>query len=124
MKGTVNRRHEAIVSVRVRVAGTAEMQLDAIIDTGFSGSLTLPPPLVASLELPRVSGGGGVLADGSVRQFEIHSGEMEWHGVWRPVLVSAVGAEPLIGMGLLVGSELRMEVTSGGPVVIEPIRPV
>jgi hypothetical protein len=37
------------------------------------------------------------------------------------VLVSAVGDEPLLGMRLLVGHKLRIEVLSGGMVDITPL---
>jgi hypothetical protein len=44
-----------------------------------------------------------------------------WDGGWRPVLVSAVGAEALLGMRLLVGHELRIAVVPGGAVEISPL---
>ena len=37
-----------------------------------------------------------MLADGSVRQFEIFAAEVAWGGTWRAVLVSAVGNESLL----------------------------
>jgi predicted aspartyl protease len=66
----------------------------------------------------RQSSGGAVLADGSVRQFEIYAADVEWDGAWRPVLVSAVGDEALVGMRLLAGHELRIEFVPGGAVAI------
>jgi hypothetical protein len=46
---------------------------------------------------------------------------VEWNGGWRPVLVSAVGDEPLVGMRLLAGHELRIAVVPGGVVEITPL---
>jgi predicted aspartyl protease len=66
--GTVNVRREAIV--RVRGPGGAEQDVDAVVDSGFTASLTLPATVVATLGLPRQSGGGAVPDDGSVRQFD------------------------------------------------------
>lgn len=42
-----------------------------------------------------------MLADGSVRHFDVYAAEVEWDGAWRPVLVSALGDEVLLGMRLL-----------------------
>lgn len=44
--------------------------------------------------------GRAVLADGSVRQFDSDAAEVEWNRGWRPVLVSAVGDEVLVGIRL------------------------
>ncbi len=119
--GVVNTRHEAVVQLRVRGPSGLELDVDTLIDSGFTASLTLPAATVATLGLARQSGGGAVLADGSVRQFDIYAAEVEWNGVWRPVLVSAVGVEALVGMRLLAGHELRIEVVPGGVVEITPL---
>ena len=121
IRGVVNARCEAIVRLRVRRPSGAELDVDAVVDSGFTASLTLPAAAVAALGLVRQSGGGAVLADGSVRQFDIYAAEVEWDGGWRPVLVSAVGDEVLVGMRLLAGYELRVAVVPGGAVEIKPL---
>jgi clan AA aspartic protease len=119
--GRVNLRREAIVPLRVRRPGGTELDVDAVVDSGFTASLTLPAPIVAALGLVRQSGGGAVLADGSVRQFDIYAAEVAWGGGWRPVLVSGVGDEVLLGMRLLAGHQLRIAVVPGGVVEISPL---
>ena len=119
--GVVNARVEAIVSLRVRGPGGSELDVDAVVDSGFTASLALPPSTVVTLGLARQSGGGAVLADGSVRQFDIYAAEVAWDGSWRQVLVSAVGAEALLGMRLLAGHELRIAVVPGSSVEITPL---
>ena len=119
--GVVNARHEAVVQLRVRGPAGSELDVDTVIDSGFTASMTLPAMTVAALGLTRQSVGGAVLADGSVRQFEIYAAEVEWNGGWRSVLVSAVGVEALLGMRLLAGHELRIEVVPGGAVEITPL---
>jgi clan AA aspartic protease len=121
MRGVVNARHEAVVRLRVRGPGGVESDVDAIVDSGFTASLTLPVTSVTALGLVRQSGGTAVLADGSVRQFDICAAEVAWDGTWRAVLVSAVGNEPLLGMRLLTGHKLVIEVVSGGLVEILPL---
>jgi clan AA aspartic protease len=120
IRGAVNARLEAVARLRVRGPGGAEADVDAVIDTGFTASLTLPPAVVAALGLARQSGGSALLADGSVRPFDIYAAEVDWGGTWRPVLVWVVGAEVLLGMGLLAGHQLRVEAVSGGVVEITP----
>ena len=121
MQGIVNALHEAVIRLRVRGPGGAESDVDAIVDSGFSASLTLPIPMVTALGLIRQSGSSAVLADGSVRQFDVFAAELAWGGTWRTVLVSAVGNESLLGMRLMAGHKLVIEVVPGGPVEIIPL---
>lgn len=120
IQGVVNARHEAVVRLRVRGPGGVESDVDAIVDSGCTSSLTLPTAVVTALNLARQSGGFAVLADGSVRQFDVFAAEVAWGGNWRAVLISAVGNEPLLGMRLLAGHKLVIEVTPGGLVEILP----
>jgi predicted aspartyl protease len=119
--GFVNPRREAVVSLRLRGPGLAELDADAVVDTGFTASLTLPISMIVALGLVRQSAGTALMADGSVSYFDIYAAEVAWQGGWRNVMVSAVGTETLIGMKLLAGSELRIEVVSGGLVEISQL---
>ncbi len=121
IRGVVNARREAIVPLRMRGPGGDEMALDAVVDSGFTAALALPVAVVAALGLARQSTGGAVLADGSVRQFDIYATEVAWDGDWRSVLVSAVSNEVLLGMRLLANHELRIAVVPGGAVEITPL---
>ena len=118
IQGVVNDRHEAIVRLRVRGPGGGESEVSAIIDSGFTSSLTLPMEMIAALDLARQSGGIAVLADGAVRKFDLYAAEVAWGGTWRAVLVSAVGNESLMGMRLSAGHQLAIEVVPGGLVEI------
>ena len=121
IQGVVNARREAVVRLRLRGPDGVESDVDVIVDSGFTASLTLPVTMVTALGLARQSGGTAVLADGSVRQFDICDVEVAWGGTWRAVLVSAVGNEPLLGMRLLAGHKLAIEVVPGGLVEILPL---
>jgi clan AA aspartic protease len=94
-----------------------------VIDTGFTGSLVLPTATITALGLARRSSGSAMLADGTVRRFDTYGTEVEWGGAVRGVVVSEVGAEALVGMGLLDGHELRVEVKPGGAVEVQPLGP-
>lgn len=121
IQGVVIARYEAVIRLRLRGPNHAECAVDAVIDSGFSASMALPSPVIAAFGLVAQSGGRAVLADGSVRTCAIHAAEVEWGGRWRTVLVAAVGKEPLVGVRLLAGHELRIEVEPGGRVEITPL---
>src|SRR5262245_39392645 len=114
IRGVVNARLEAVVPLRVRGPSGVETTVDAVVASGFTGSLVLPAATVAALGLIRLSGGSALLADGSSRPLDLYAAEVEWDGVWRVILASAVGAEALLGMRLLAGHTLRIDVVPGG----------
>lgn len=62
IQGVVNARLEGVVRVRVRGPGGIESDVDVIVDSGFTASLTLPMAMVTALSLARQSGGTAVLA--------------------------------------------------------------
>ena len=85
INGTVTARLEAVIRLRVRGPGGLERDFDAVIDTGFTSSLTLPSTAVTALGLVRQSGGSVVSGDGSVRPFDVYAAEVGWDANWRPV---------------------------------------
>ena len=95
-RGTVNARREAVLRLRLRGPTGAEAELDAVIDTGYSGFLTLSAAVAAALGLERGMGGQATLADGSTRRFDTFAAELQWGGGWRGVVVSALGNEVLV----------------------------
>jgi clan AA aspartic protease len=122
IRGTVTAAHEAKLPIRIHGPTGTVAVVDALIDTGFTSSLVLPPALVVRLGLKRRSGGRAALADGTVRRYETFGAEVEWDGIRRGVVVAAVGSEVLVGMGLLAGYEMRMEIEPDGRVEIKPLR--
>lgn len=94
------------------------LDVEAVIDTGFDGELTLPSGMIRRLGYPHVGSAGGTLAGGSEVQFDYHEGRILWHGVTRPVAVIAVEGQPLVGMALLRGSHLSVEALPGGEVAV------
>ncbi len=55
--GVVNTDYEAVISLQVQGPSGQEREVNAVIDTGFNGFLTLPPILVTALGLTRLSRG-------------------------------------------------------------------
>ena len=65
IEGVVNANMEAVVTLTLRGETGQEREIEAVIDTGFNGFLTLPPTLAVELGLPFASIGLATLADGS-----------------------------------------------------------
>lgn len=95
--------------------------LEAVVDTGFTGFLTLPRAFVDSLSLPLLGSTPATLADGTTAALEVCEALVSWHGRQRPVECLVTESSPLLGMSLLRGSELRIRVVGGGDVRIEEI---
>ncbi len=117
----VVRGSEATVRFRVKDASGQERDLAGIIDSGFTGSLTLPPWLIRSFGLRWRSRGTAILANGAVDQFDIYEATVIWDGVPRRVLVEEADTGPLVGMALLRGYDLMIRVVPGGRVTITAV---
>lgn len=121
MKGTVNARVEARLRLALIGPTGTRLEVDSVVDTGFTGSLVLPAAIVAALGLERRSGGSATLADGSTCNYDNYAAELEWDAGTRGVIVSAVGREALAGMTLLADHKLSVEVWNGGTFEIVPL---
>lgn len=103
----VVRTLEATVELSVRGSAGQERRVEAVIDSGFTGSLTLPGALLASLQLPIQGVLRGILADGSERLFDVYEATVMWDGKPCQVPVAEADGAPLVGMSLLNGYELN-----------------
>ncbi|MXY78244.1 MAG: clan AA aspartic protease [Chloroflexi bacterium] len=119
IEGTVNAAYEAALILSVHGPEGRTREIEAVVDTGYDGFLTLPAVLVGELDLPFVTSGEATLADGSAVSFDIHMVTVDWDGHARHVEADAAETTPLVGMRLLDGHRLYVEVKDGGRVVIE-----
>jgi clan AA aspartic protease len=119
--GIVTVAREAVISLTVRSPSGQEQEIEAVIDTGFDGSLTLPPALITALGLPWRRRGRALLADGNESVFDIYEATVMWDGTARRVSVDEVEVMPLVGMALLYGYELTMQIVEGGRVLLKPL---
>jgi clan AA aspartic protease len=116
--GSVNHYLEAVVSLAVMGPFGQILTIEAVIDTGFDGKLSLPPDMIAHLGLHGKGDGTAQLADGSLIEYLIFEASILWDGMPRTVDVDAGDSQPLLGMGLLEGYELTIQARPGGGVRI------
>jgi clan AA aspartic protease len=119
IEGVVNAYHEAVISLPVQGSAGKSREIEAVIDTGYSGMLTLPPSIVSELDLVFRTSGKAMLANGAEEAFSTYEATVLWDGVMREVEVDALGPTPLAGMALLERNRLCLDVTHGGRVTIE-----
>jgi clan AA aspartic protease len=112
------RDDEPIIKLRTVGSSGGTRQFEAVVDTGFSSALSLPHPVIAALELTWHSSDKAVLGDGTECFFDIYEADLEWDGKSRRVLVHEADTDPLVGMSLLRGYELRIQVRRRGKVTI------
>jgi clan AA aspartic protease len=115
--GQVNTQREATIPLRVR-GDLGSDEITCVIDTGFSGYLCLPAARVHDLGLPYFGTAKYELGDGTEVVFSVYTGTVEWEGHDRGIHVLASGGGELVGMRMLYGHSLHMEVTDGGLVEI------
>lgn len=120
IEGTVNAAREAVIGVSLRGPTGRTLRVDAVVDTGFSRYVTLTPSKVAHLGLASVGTSRVVLADGSETPLDVHAVTLYWDGQPRDVVAYASDTTPLVGMALLDGHNLYVEVEEGGQVLIRP----
>ena len=118
IEGFVNANLEAVVPISILGPQGQAREVDAVVDTGYSGSLTLPPTLVAELELPYVLSSRATLADDTEVDFSVYRVTLLWGSRQLHIETDAVGSMPLVGMSLLNEHDLSIQVRDGGRVVI------
>jgi clan AA aspartic protease len=119
--GFVTDRREAVIRLRVHGPAGQDQEIEAIIDTGFDGWLSLPPSVIAQLGLTWRQRGRALLADGRESVFDIYEATVDWDGNARRVPVDAAETFPLVGMSLLEGYELIVQVQRGGNVALSAL---
>lgn len=122
MQGFVNQSCEAIIRVAVGHDNLPKQMVEAVIDTGFTGFLSLPLSIITSLGLPWHFRDLGTLGDGSEVVFDMYKATVIWDGRIQVIDVAASDADPLVGMSLLYGFRLQVEVVERGMVTIETLK--
>ena len=121
MFGRVNANCEAFIRFVVGNQSGQRKAIDAVIDTGFTGFVSLSSSIITELNLPWSYRDRGTLGDGSEVIFDIYLATAIWDGQVRTIEVNAAETEPLVGMSLMRGYELRIQAVEGGQVEISAL---
>ncbi len=119
IEGAVNTAHEAVVTLSLQGPEGQARDIEAVIDTGYTGVLTLPSTVVSDLGLPFSHIGWAFLANDDVVSFDVHDAIILWDGQPKHIKADAMGGTPLVGMLLLDGYDLNIRVREGGRVLIQ-----
>jgi clan AA aspartic protease len=109
MIGVIDDFGRALLSVSLRSAPDESAELlEVWVDTGFTGELVLPHRVIELLRLPKSGSVDAILADGSAVELSTFTCFIDWFDAKRRVeVVENDGDRALLGVGLLLGCELR-----------------
>ena len=89
------------------------MELEAWVDTGFTGELVLPQERILTLGLLQSAAIKAQLGDGSEAVLDICSCWIEWFGQEKQIeVIASTGSLPLLGVGLLQDHKLVVDYPS------------
>jgi clan AA aspartic protease len=117
--GVVSRNREATISLVVVNESRQTKLITAVIDTGYTGFLSLPSEIITELNLSWTGIDRGTLGDGSEVTFEVYAAKVIWDGEYRDIPINEAETDPLIGISLLYGYDLHIQTVEGGNVTIK-----
>jgi clan AA aspartic protease len=119
--GRVTADREALIELQLAGPARQPRQIQAVIDTGYNGYLTLPSHLITAHQFSFAGYRRAALADGSSVILDVYLATVVWHAKQQEVVVVQAEGTPLVGMSLLRGSRMTMDVIDDGDVVIDEL---
>ncbi len=123
MNGTVNESLEALLPVMLLDREGQPFEVDVVIDTGATNWLALPVEIIDELQLPQLDYEQVTFVDGQVIDYKTYACQMLWLGRVLTVQAIELNADPLLGMRLLEGCRLTIDVRAGGAVRVSDDKP-
>ena len=121
IRGKVDANQQALVTIEVLDGEGCSQSLQVVLDTGFTGYLTLPMGSNQRLGLRSVGQRTFELASGELVAFDAYLAVVSWHGSQIDALVLQSDSAPLLGMALIWGSRIIVDALTGGEVTIEEL---
>ena len=122
--GIVNVDFEPIIPLSICGSDGKVYTQDAIVDTGFNGWLSLPPDLIAELNLKWKRRGKAILGDGSECIFDVYEAVLVWDKNFLTIPIDEADSEPLVGMSLIEGYQLIVQGFEGSHVELNKVAKV
>ena len=117
--GSVNLLRQPVVALEIIGDDGQHHTIEASLDTGFSGDITLPRSAIDRLSLRLIDRANRFrIGDGALTLFNTYSATIRWLGEIRHIAVLETDVFPLIGVGLLWGNNLSADFRNGGDVAI------
>ena len=107
--------------VSVEFKGTQErwISVDALLDSGFTGAVSLPIRMVENLQLKWSGKHWVTLGDASEVPVDLYEGFVDFADRQYRCAVLATGDVPTVGMHLIQGFKVCFESVEGGDIEIE-----
>lgn len=87
IRGKVSGDQQALVTVDIMDGEGLLQPVEVVLDTGFTGYLTLPSDSIQELGLPSVGRRTFELANGELYEFDAYLAAVSWHGRLSDALV-------------------------------------
>lgn len=114
---------EARIAVDIVNSIGVFQSLETVVDTGFTGAVSLPEPIVFDLGLDYIGDRSLTMADGQTRMIRTYRAGLLWHGQPIDVRAYMMGEKSMVGVALLSPCHLAIDLWDGGAVVIEERMP-
>ena len=95
--------------------------MEAVVDTGFNGFLTLPSDALNTLGASSAGTRRAELSAGNIVEMDVYFVRVKWRDEEREVLALQADSTPLIGVSLLWGYRVVFDAQDGGAVTIDMI---
>ena len=119
IRGALNDRLQSMVVLEILNGDGRFETIEALLDTGFSGDLTLRADTISRLGLEYADRIPVILGDGQEIEMSVYRGFAQWLGQVRTIDVIAADGQELFGMSLLAGGKITIRARPGGEVLIE-----
>lgn len=116
--GRVENR-QALIPITYRLPGQPDLIIEHVVDTGFSGQLTLPASAIAAMGLLFDQWRSVNLANDSSDQVAFHRATIVWEGQEFVAEVIATGTRPLFGTALMDRKELVIQFDNNGLMTLD-----
>ena len=107
--------------MKIELAGYGPVPLAAIIDTGFTEWLALPPNMIGRLGLRAKGRETLKFANSTIGEVDLYEARVNWCGNWLTIDVHEIEDHPTIGMELLRGYRVVFDALGEGVVDVEPV---
>ena len=122
IRGRISEDGEAVIIPVAIMDGAGRLwPLETVLDTGFVGDLSLPSTVIRRLDLVRAGSLNFILANGEPARLRTYHTRVYWHDRLLDIEVTETGDVPLIGIRMLRGSRVTMDMLPNGEVVIEEV---